>query len=349
MEDLSLSTSTLDIGGASAQTYQRAAKLFLNKQFPESFEALEPLLYQKSLQGNAKLWTKIWNLYFALVNNAARDSTGSSWPRKLAKQLTEAAEQDKVWDQAQTAFGSLENMPSEVIVNIILVSTAHSKDLQKVSSLVESYISSTEDASAAAKVTRAYVLKLLPKKGDYDYAEELVKNSEVFIDKSTALASIQRAREDYEAKAKEEEEKRIQMEKLEQKRMEESIASLKKQQEEKEREQRAASEVPTDSTKEVQESNIPKNGREGSPVIPIRNQHQNRGGPRSLSSLVTYWRQSFVEFIRQTSLMKLILFIAVIILAGTNPYMRQRLRRMIALLYTKLMQTVRMGTKVSYV
>lgn len=350
MEDPSLSLSSLDSRDSVSGTYHRAAKLFLNKQFPASLNTLRPVL-EKPAVGEERLWTKIWNLYIALLNNAmVKDA--DIWGKQEQKKLSQRVSDGKLWTEVETAFGGIEGIPEDVMISLILISHKHCINLSETSEKIENYLSS---GCGTDKVIEMYVMRILTKRGEFEYAQEVVEcNPNVFRDRAEAFKRLKELEAEEKHLAEEQEKERKRLEEQEQKRVEEAIKS-KQQKEEKISNNNTTSTDSTDAEdnsgdttylKPVppQPTGTPPNSFQQPP-----HSSSNEIRTQNFSSLVRYWKNYFVELFKNGTAIKGILFFLVIILSVTNPIARSRIKRALAMVWQKLAQTIQMGTKVSYV
>lgn len=343
LEDPSLSLSSLEARDSVSETYHRAAKLFLNKQFPASLDCLRSVL-NTPVVGEERVWTKIWNLYIALLNNAMARS--GVWAKQEQKQLSQKVEDNTLWNEVESAFGGVEKIPEDVMISLILISHKHCSDLSLCSDRIENYLSS---GCGTDKVIDMYVMRILSKRGEFDYAREVIScNPGVFRDQNESLRKLKDLEDEEKRMALEAEKEKKRIEELEARRVEDAmkVESGKQQQQVQESEESEES----DGTNLQTVSPNPV----GSPPPPSSYQpptktSSNEVRPRNLPSLFQYWKNYFVDVFRNGSAIKAILFFLVIILSVTNPIARARLRRALTFLWQKLAQTVQMGTKVSYV
>ncbi|KAA8902306.1 hypothetical protein TRICI_005908 [Trichomonascus ciferrii] len=340
LEDPSLSLSSLEARDSVSEAYHRAAKLFLNKQFPASLDCLRSVL-STPVVGEERVWTKIWNLYIALLNNAM--ARGGVWPKQEKKQLSQKVTGNNLWNEVESAFGGVEKIPEDVMVSLILISHKHCPDLSVCSDRIENYLSS---GCGTGKVIEMYVMRILTKRGEFDYAREVIScNPGVFSNQDESLRKLKELEEEEKRKELEAEKERKRIEELEAKRVEDAMKAESSKQQQQIQESDESEGSDGTNLKAVSPNPV------GSPSSyqPPTKTSSNEIRPRNLSSLFQYWKNYFINVFRNGSAIKAILFFMVIILSVTNPVARTRLRRALTFLWQKLAQTVQMGTKVSYV
>jgi hypothetical protein len=348
LEDPSLSLSSLEARDGVSETYHRAAKLFLNKQFPASLDCLRAVLSTPAV-GEERVWTKIWNLYIALLNNAMARS--GVWAKQEQRQLSQKVADNSLWNEVELAFGGVEKIPEDVMISLILISHKHCSDLSVCSDRIENYLSS---GCGTDKVIDMYVMRILTKRGEFDYAREVIScNPGVFKNQDESLRKLKDLEEEEKRMALEAEKERTRIEELEARRVEDAMKAESSKQQQQQQQQQIQESEESDESDGTNLKAVSPNPV-GSPPPPSSYQpptktSSNEIRPRNLSSLFQYWKNYFVDVFRNGSAIKAILFFLVIILSVTNPVARARLRRALTFLWQKLAQTVQMGTKVSYV
>lgn len=169
-----MGSSSVDISDHTTQLYKAALGSFINKQFAESVEIIEPILRSTSRQSGAislNDWVRLWNLYLAILNTAAEQislsvlSVTDSGQNKVSKlngarssvplsssaiiQVWSDAERQKlasrlwdnsIWQDIIDSFDGLQSVPPQLVVSLMSLSLKHSKDISFVARTAESYL-----------------------------------------------------------------------------------------------------------------------------------------------------------------------------------------------------------------
>lgn len=169
--------SSADASGLATQSYKAALGSFINKQFAEATETIEPVLKTVSLKtGDLAVlaWTRLWKLQLALLVRAAEqvaeESAGDSEPANgdeqkqismlsssailqtwtLAKRTELATKlyENSVWEDVIESADGLHNIPPQLLTALMKASLQYSRDVAHVSRTVEAYIVSNPAVGA---------------------------------------------------------------------------------------------------------------------------------------------------------------------------------------------------------
>ncbi|CAN6658719.1 hypothetical protein TRVA0_031S00232 [Trichomonascus vanleenenianus] len=322
----------------TASQYKVAASQFLNRQFTECFETVEPLLKTNS--------TRAWCLYLALAESAL-NSANSNISKQLKRHFKSQVFDGKtIWDAAGSAFAP-ETIPPQVVVPIAILCTKYSdsegresllEPTQKV--LEQSLASSADDDIQSRALLDVYVYKVLCQRGQFDYAREVASASGLSVDKVSEMEhELNRERE----------QKRVEEEQLRQKERERVEEAINRQtsQPQSPRREKSQSQTPSVQPQSPRvERQLPLSSTDASQKSEITNQPR---AVHDISSLVRHWKSRFVALTQSKRFLQIVLFVSVVVLTGANPIARRRILGLLKLLLAKLMHTLRMGTKVSYV
>lgn len=213
------------------------------------------------------------------------------------------------------------------------------------------------DLHARLKLVELYALHVLPRNGEWELAHGFLSNSELLDDERkeaflNALDTLKREMEELETRQKEaeaaqvaEEARKLKEQEEERKRQEEADRIAESQRERRRRESKSSM---TKEKKSLQ-------GQPGSSSRPNSNAHpsnkRNRNPPpqrppASMVERVSTLVRSFATSLNRTAVMRgLMMLLLVWILLGRKTEFRQ----VLAIAYRKLMGTLGMGVKVSYI
>lgn len=371
---LSSSSSSFDSATGNIQLYKSALGSFVNKQFAESVELIEPLLNSTpvfteagSISGS---WTRLWNLYFAILNTAADQDHASSpkpngtplsssgvaqgWTEERRQELASKLSSNKVWEQIiQSANDNIQNIPSQIVVSLISLSIKHSADLAPVGRLVETYLLTATDTldpenpeqlKGYLRVVEAYSGDLLPAIQEYDLAAEFISNHPFFPEarKSQVLEKIKTTEvEQIKAanlRAEQEKERKQKLEQLEQERAKaaETARQLRELELQKIKEEKRQKEEER-KLEALRKSNS----------TPLASTSGQADSNRDSSHLNTIWKnlRGYCRSLLGSSSTVFFLSLIVLLFVTSRPRVRQRLLQA----WNKVVQTASMGMKVSYV
>jgi hypothetical protein len=361
MEDSAIFAVPSVTGSTSlaAESYKRAQRLYVTKKFHESYDTLEPLLkngrrLRDSEQLTEHTWINCWKLYFLLIDSAARGGVEADWPKKKRQDLAARATSESLWDEVTSAYNGLDHTPLQVSRALFLLATKYVENVDKLAEKMESLVSSLSDGvyqfdpdqmSNYIELLDTYVLRILPKKGDFDLAREFVDaNVHYDLGKKTTLRAKLEAYEKERANRKARDAEEIERQKkLESERVAQAQSQAQGQA------------LPSPSP------GSPPQAQSQSPPGPSA-ANDSRGSPRSksptiynkpriqgFSGLVSYWTQWAKDFTRGRSLLQVLLVICIIVLSLANPRIKERIKNLVGPLYSKIIDTARMAFKVSYV
>jgi hypothetical protein len=376
MTDLSdsLSLSVASVSGqpsVASDTYQRAAKLFLTKSFVDALSTLQPLLQntgelRRCGQLSDNTWIKAWKLYFVLLDAAAKqheadENLASSWPKSTRRALMTRITDGSVWREVEVEFGgSLTQAPPDIVHGLVSLTVRRSleaDELARVSGSVENYLSSAADTPfnehqlrEYMKVLDAYVLRILPTQKEFEYAREVVELSP-FYDSNSKQIMLDRIKDVQINQEEDEKEKKAQ----EQKRLKEEQQRLNGQ-------MKAPDEGPNEAVcqedgpiKDRRKQQRLKEGRvkssSGSRDVSPEMFPRREVTPRIDGTpwLVNYWKSRVVSLLQTTSFWQAFGFLIIVLFTVGSPATRQRVKRIVDRIWTKLVESVRMGLKVSFV
>lgn len=228
------------------QLYKSALSSFINKQFSESYDLIDPIINKPNalaeLQVNS--WQRLWNLYFAIINAAADQekrsndtdplsvSTGSllsnslplsssainhNWSDEKRSEIASKLTSSTIWPQIiASANNTLENIPPQLFVSLVTLSLKYSNNIASVvRPKVEEYLVSIgfkldptdlNSVKSYLKLVEIYSTEVLV--DDFDVARTFVELHEVYPEakKPELLARINENEKSYHHNIKEREE-----------------------------------------------------------------------------------------------------------------------------------------------
>lgn len=355
------------LGKSLAESYQKACKLFLLKKFEDAYEITRKDLGSCSGldltdKSNRKLLIRIWNLYFALIdhtitNQAATtthtDNDGLS--KQLRKSLWIKISDGSLWSEVEVTYKGLGSTSPEVIFSLLSLCLKHASTsiddqpdsplLQKSFTYVENYLTSyspltPEDEQHVHKIVEALVFKVLPLMNDFDYAYSVIDTNPYFDDPQSGKARLNEIKRDMEQqKVKKQQE----------------VENFKRQEvlrvaeaEKRALEKNESPDVPSLHSVSPEPISLPHftdTYDTGKDSDLTRNT-----APARTFSLVRYWRSYFQRLLENRRMLQILAFLVMLVLSfGTNPFGRNKVRTSLAMIWRKLVDTIRMGTKVSYI
>jgi hypothetical protein len=231
------------------------------------------------------------------------------------------------------------------------------------------------DLNARVKILELYTLHVLLRNNEWDYAREFITMSSVLDDerREAFLQALQSLQEDQEAQERQEREERERQEEQLRREIEEA-KRLRQENEEREkrrieeerarREAKAPSEVDygIESTPASSTRRPSRTSSDGRPIRPARSSMSNSSGKAvapltftaKASMVVTRLRNIIDELAASLNrhpaiIMRLVAFTMGIILMMGNKALRERVKRALGASWAKILATVGMGTKVSYI
>lgn len=351
------------------QTFGESAREFVNKNFYNSYELIRPFFDEitaKGAQQNGStvldaenphniplsLWIKVWSLYLAILDasckqagealfNSTGDLSGSDsgeWnqTRKLlARKLTSGS----VWDELVTASGGTGNIHPTILALLASLSIRHDTDAKLMADNLEKFIVTYNDngsddvktKTAFYKVLDLYLLRVLPDLGQWDVAHSFVNNTNLF---SHEQKKEMTHKLDQSQKHAEQEHKRL---------LEEAQEKEKSDAKEKEREER----VSRDTQSREIKSPIVDSSTSSRDVTrdTTRDLSKSSRQPRTLSQIISTSLKSQFD---GNAIFRTLALIVIVSLSAANPLIRKRVVDTLKMLWIKILQTLSMGFKVSY-
>lgn len=186
-----------------ARVYRTCTNLFLTRRLPDALATLQPIIADSvspRVKCSRALRTKVWSLYFAILDAAAKMGAeegkkvwgAAEWRKILAKVRSGA-----VWDEAIATYGGEGRVDAEVVNALVTLLLAYSQDQSITQKKIEAYLSAapntigTDDDSKGisqrVKLVELYILHVIPRVGDWDYAREFTHTSPDLDDEQKEL------------------------------------------------------------------------------------------------------------------------------------------------------------------
>lgn len=376
--------SSHDTSTPVSQIYKAALGAFINKQFAEAVNTLEPVLASNKLNTQNGLsssnWIRLWNLYIAILiraceqeeeagkndsqNGSGNVESGNSpmsssqviqtWTDDTRLRLAQILQSNGVWDQVEASASELHDVPPQLLVTLLASSLKHSNDLSFVARKVEAYLVSTGhgfEANNDAAYTKAYLhvleiyaAELLPREGEFDLALEFIQMN-VSYPESQKLALISKIQD---AKVTYLEQAHA--------RKEETIRREKARLEQarKDRELSEKAEALRIAEREKAAAQKPTPKKKASSDVTVGDSQKESMKPSSSyvsawSNLRNHWSSSLHKVVNYSTLTKYLFPLACFLMLVSRPAVRQKVRGLLVALWLKVAQTFSMGMKVSYV
>jgi hypothetical protein len=228
------------------QLYKSALSSFINKQFSESYDLIDPIINKPNALAEFQVnsWQRLWNLYFAILNTAADQEKRSSdsallsasngsllsnsiplsssainhnWSDEKRCEIASKLTNNTIWPQIiASANNSLESIPPQLFVSLVTLSLKHSNNVASVvRPQVEEYLVSIgfsldptdlNSVKSYLKLVEIYSTEVLA--DDFDVARTFVESHEVYPEakKPELLARIDQNEKFYHQTIKEREE-----------------------------------------------------------------------------------------------------------------------------------------------
>jgi len=159
-----------------SRAYSTSSQQFLTKQLPQAFLTIRPYLSSSSVSYSWKV--KIWKLYITILDTAAKASQEEGkkvWGRGEWLRVMRLAKYNAVWDECEHAFGQ-NDMDLDVVTALIMVSLRHADDLRGLRKRIEKYLDfdPKEDNLQIKSLIDLYLMHVLPKSNDWEYAREFI-------------------------------------------------------------------------------------------------------------------------------------------------------------------------------
>ncbi|RPA83329.1 hypothetical protein BJ508DRAFT_360546 [Ascobolus immersus RN42] len=362
-----------------SKTVRSATQLFLTRRLAEAYQLLLPIL-PEAVHGSRSctktLRVKIWNLYLAILDAAAKmnpEEGKAVWGGNQAwKEITKKVKGGKVWNQVWQGYGG--EVDEEVVTALVMLEVAHATNHKATQQKVEDYLSagpshshdSSEDSQQRlinrSNLVELYVLHVLPLNSEWDYAREFTRFNHDLSDeqKQALLQSL----DDLETQKKSE--------------AEAAKAETAKQLAQLEADRLLNQQLnpPPRAITPPLRSPLPPSPLSQQPVIsantpsPIPTPTPSNAAPPQHRAITKRPRQTYAQNVfgrvqgllggivrvlqglhqrNRASLARTVLILVALVWMGSKREVRDRTRRMLGVVGRKVATTVGMGVKVSYI
>ncbi|KAI9889638.1 MAG: hypothetical protein M1814_005146 [Vezdaea aestivalis] len=369
----------------TSKAYKQASTLFLTRRLQEAHSILVSLITTSTSDDNppspapvttapTRLRIKIWSLYITLLDEIiklgaleGKSLFGSSLWRSIQTQARDGS----IWDQvvAQGYAGDEAAVDAVVIAGLVSLLLAHAPEPRGCQERLERWLAASggrEEGNVRVRVLELYALHVLPRNGEWEFAEEVVLGSAELDEEQREglLGTLRELREEERGAEGVEEGK-------EEKEDEEKVKETRAAEETERTPSRARSTSEVDygiETPLKPAHNVPKATAPLKPAIkPSPTPNTKLSSPRSTSRKLPAPAGSvhraagavgsmrrYIQLLAQSlstspmALLRTLLFVLGLVLTMSRRDVRERIQRMTALSWNKLRGTVGMGVKVSY-
>ncbi|KAI5779684.1 hypothetical protein EDC01DRAFT_621019 [Geopyxis carbonaria] len=368
----------------ASRTYKTCKTLFLTRRLPEALAGLQTIIHGPPgsiISCSRSLRIKIWCLYLAILDAASKMSASEGkatwgqqeWPQLIAKTRT-----GSIWDDVNHSYGDEGRVDAEVVTTLATLLLSHSPDQTITQKRIETYIGATpialspeEDSKSVlqrVKLTEIYILHVLPRVGEWEYAREFTQLSPDIDEEQkesfyTTLEALQKDREETELQSRE----------LEKQRDEE--LEWERQQEENKKRSRSSPPDTGRRSSRVRGSSVRPASRAGplveeSPaiaksrrpstvtkekrgtIVPQRKAKTTGANSTLITSTTAILSRIHAHMATPSgpfSMLRTVLMLAMVAWMTSNKKVRERVRRLLIISWIKMTRTVGMGMKVTYV
>ncbi|KAF3924814.1 hypothetical protein ABW21_db0202406 [Orbilia brochopaga] len=382
----SKSSSMSNSNVAASRSYKEAANFFLTRQMADALAVLRPALRDAASQATQRATrVKVWSLYFAIFDAAVKMSPEEGkriWGGQDWRRIVGRVRNGLIWDEVEDAYKGEGPIDTDVVISLVMLVLAHGNDQKTTQKHIEAALAelpSVSDSPKAlaqrTKLMELYILHVLPRVDEWDYAREFTQMSPYLDDDKRdsflmALEALQKEKTEQEARRLEEE--RMAAEALER---EQRLA------EERLRESASASETRSRSTvrkADGRSQNAARSRRRStarstasSDYRPVsrRSRSQKRfledsddamsavsGAPRQARGIISQTTNiagQVVKYVNHSvgaqKTLQAAVFMLALVWALAKKSTRSRLWRYLMFAWMKAMNTIRMGMKVTYV
>ena len=176
----------------ASRTYKTCTNLFLTRRLAEALAGLQPIVEGPAgsmSQLPRALRIKLWSLYLAILDAALKMTASEGkvmWGQKEWPLLVGKIRSGAIWDSANRAYGDEGKVDLEVVITLSTLLLSHAPDQTITQKRIEAFLGAMpgpikqEDPKAVgrrAKITEIYILHVLPRIGEWEYAKEFTQFS----------------------------------------------------------------------------------------------------------------------------------------------------------------------------
>ncbi|RPB19534.1 hypothetical protein L211DRAFT_853177 [Terfezia boudieri ATCC MYA-4762] len=370
-----------------SRTYKTCTNLFLTRRLPEALATLQPVVAESANpRGKCSrvLRIKVWSLYFAILDAAAKIGSeegkklwGAGEWRKIVQKIRTA----RVWDEAVNAYTNEGRVDGDVVIALVMLLLSHAADQRPTQKRLEAYMSASsslmgndEDPKAVAqrvKLMELYILHVLPKVDEWQYAREFTQGSNDLDDDQKAqflatLDALFREKEEAEEHARRIEAQRdaeIESARLAAENQRSVSPSVSGSIRSSSSRQRKPS--PSDSVRQRPKS---RGSVSGARLVPGQMGKSSRSAEREQSkegvvaarhqasslfghtqALFTKMQKAMFSAQGNGLLLRTVIMLCAVVYATSKKKVRERIKRLLMVAWLKTSRTVGMGMKVTYI
>ncbi|KAF8241906.1 hypothetical protein K440DRAFT_591510, partial [Wilcoxina mikolae CBS 423.85] len=178
---------------AISQIFKRCTSLFITRRLPEALAEVQCVVTDPSASIRncpRALRVKFWQLYLAILDAVAKTGAcegKATWGLKEWQQLMGKIRLGTVWEEIINSYGDEGRVDPEVVVSLATLLLTHSPDQSITQQKLEAHLgalpsvlSPAEDPHSSLQrshITEIYVLHVLPRVGQWEYAREFTQMS----------------------------------------------------------------------------------------------------------------------------------------------------------------------------
>ncbi|KAK9235183.1 hypothetical protein V1525DRAFT_410763 [Lipomyces kononenkoae] len=346
---VSSSMSTVTPTTRIRQLYKKARYFFINRQFPEAYSILRPLIMRSSLQDHidAAYRNHIWRLYLALLDGIMRlpsDRLKDGFSRSEILEFNKLVQDGEIWDQIAEAYGTAINLAPDMVFMLSLLCSRHTTHPDTLRVRVENYIQQNTgslELYAYSRVLEFYAIVILPACEMWDDASKFVLSNDLFsADKRRDMVAVIERLETKSSEARAERDAKAQLRKMRRTKPHENRPKVQKEEQKQEPQLGSLSWSSGKSENDRDEHSAPMDSSNS-----ISDQNE------LIARLTRLWT-FLARFCRRPDviarLVEILVAIVVVILAFAVPDNRARLAFTMTDLWKRLRKTITMGVRVNY-
>ncbi|KAF3906224.1 hypothetical protein ABW20_dc0101770 [Dactylellina cionopaga] len=383
----SQSSSMSNSNVAALRSYKEAANFFLTRQMADALAVLRPALRDAASQSTQRATrVKVWSLYFAIFDAAVKMSPEEGkriWGGQDWRRIVGRVRNGLIWDEVEDAYKGEGPIDADVVIALVMLVLAHGNDQKITQKHIEAALAelpSVSDSPKAlaqrTKLMELYILAVLPRVDEWDYAKEFTQMSPYLdVDKKEnflmALEALQREKAEQEARKLEEERAAAEAVEREQRLAEERLRESASASENRSRSavRKGDSKSQSGTIRSRRRSTARSTASSDYRPVSRRSRSQKRflddsddaisnvsGAPRqnkNIFSQTTNFAGQVVKYVNHSvgaqKTLQFAVFMMALVWALAKKSARSRLWRYLMFAWMKTVNTIGMGMKVTYV
>ncbi|KAK9372511.1 uncharacterized protein V1513DRAFT_452187 [Lipomyces chichibuensis] len=327
--------------------YKKARYFFINRQFPDAYTTILPLISPSSLHDHMdnNMRDHIWKLYLALLDGIMHlpsDRLKDGFSRTEISQFEKLVQEGAIWDRIAEAYQTSSNLAPDMVLTLSLLCTRHTTHPDIVRVKVENYIQKFQGGSETAysRVLEFYAMVILPACEKWDDTRKFVLSNDLFsADKRRDMLSALDRLKSKSSEARAEREAKAQRRNARRKKQPETE---KEHQKEVRREEPQFGSLSSSSSKSENYGDERRSATDSCNATSMQKEliaHSTR----LLGFLARSCRRPGVIW----RLLEILLTIVALLVLAV-PESRTRLALMMTVLWKRLRKTITMGVRVNY-